>query len=304
MKKWFLAFLCMATMLCAGAGAEDMSKFLHEGEPACYVNGQVEIPFSQYEGTLELDDYVAGVGIQKKGASSFERLSGDWYNASYSPVRYAYERETYHFVSEEFAAQSKGGYSVVFSTKPVHVTGFYSNTTVILFDVDCPGYEHSCELVNLSVNQCYREGDELHLFLQGLGIDEYSKVDIGKDVSVTANPATSRSIGLDYLNHSVTDVGGGIYELVIDVMNVSRILSIEADVTGCNPARHAVVDRSVCGLAVAGSPGDAGSSVPTNGSMAGGEGGGDNPIDGERPPELKRSHLGSFMRFLANLIPL
>ncbi|MGM5488110.1 MAG: hypothetical protein ACQESG_04130 [Nanobdellota archaeon] len=267
----------------------------------CYENGVVELVLSHDLDQLRINSIVGGVGLQSRPGQEYTPLAGDWYGDDYAPIAKSSRRDTIRFLSEEFSIVEPGNYTFTLSPKPIEVTRFYPDVTLIRFKAACPGYVHSCAFVNLTIDECYREGDLLHVVYQGLGATNYSKVDQDRDISFYLNGqlgAQPQGLKVDADRTEYKYLGNDTYEAYIET-DESHILSVVATISGCNPQLYKIRDYQSCGVVISHEQNrtepTVSDSPEPNASAP--------DVTGESVPEPTETRVGALFDFLLSLIP-
>ncbi len=251
----FLAMFFLLPELSYSADRDDVLEiFSMSSKPVCYDNGQVEWSIRQIEGNIRIDDRIRGVGYRRLSSEDYTRLEGNWYDKDYNIVKYSYDGEETRFVSEEYSFVYPGNYTITLSPRPIEVTDFYPSMKTIKFEVECPGYLHSCEFLEVSIDECYRKGKELHILLSGIGEKNYSKLNITRDIEFYLNykrvggyTEAQYILKAEKYQRKASDH----YEIVIPLENMTEnILSAAIKVGGCNEKLYDVFSYSSCGVAL------------------------------------------------------
>ncbi|MFP4424030.1 MAG: hypothetical protein ACLFP2_02240 [Candidatus Woesearchaeota archaeon] len=266
----------------------------------CYENGVVELVLSNGMEKLRIDSVVKGVGYQKTPGAEYTPIEGAWFGEDYKPIDESSQREKIRFISEEFSIVEKDNYTFTLSPKPIEITRFYPDATLIRFDTSCPGYVHSCKFVNITVDECYRQQDGLHIVYHGLGANDYSKVEQDRDISIYLNGKIGKKggnlVGDDATSY--TKVGNDTYEVVIDT-DISHVMSVVMSISGCNKALYKTEDYSSCGVVIEHKENVTEESPENSENMTGRE----ENMTGVHLEQPKKTHVGSLLDFLLSLIP-
>lgn len=161
--------------------------FVKDDPPECFENGQLKFTLAHSKASADLHEDLKGIGLKAEGSNSYIDVRGSWYDKNYNVISHSGRDQKAIFISEEYSVKDRGDYYINISGVPVYVMEYYPELETRSIKVSCPGYLHSCKMLNLKVNKCFTRGDYFYIYLSGLGKDKFSKVDIERDLMIDLN---------------------------------------------------------------------------------------------------------------------
>jgi hypothetical protein len=255
----FIIYLtCFMVMLLITVSAridDTISIFYIDREPICYDNGQIEFTLGTTKSKVYIEEMIVGIGYKIRASDDYTKVKGAWYSEQYKKQNIFSEDDKIIFISDEYMFNSNTEYTITLSPRPIEITDFYKSMMTLKIPVKCQGYNHSCRFINLSIDECYKKGEVLHVFFHGIGENNYSEVDLVNDIDVFINYQTKNAeMTTPYISpekRKYQGYGDDNFELIIPLSNKTRyITSIALKVKGCNEHLYNIFDYSSCGVVV------------------------------------------------------
>ncbi len=209
-----------------------------DSSPECFENGQISFKVSHSKANADLAEDLKGIGARYEGEAGYIDIKGTWYDTSYRKITSSGRDQKAVFVSDEYMIKRPGKYLINISGVPVPIMQFYPDLETRSFEVECPGYVHSCKLVNLKIKRCFTRGSYFYAYFSGLGLDKFSKVDFDRDMKKELNyKLLEKGLGATQdipESSSLMDLGGDEYLLKVPADDLSvNVESIRFSVSGC-----------------------------------------------------------------------
>lgn len=241
MRWTILIILVIATASVYADKFEVMQYYGKAGQAKCLINGQAIIPFTQFKGYTPLPGFIQEIAIRTNDEVYYS-VKGSYFNTQYKPIAASEVGETVLFVSDEYIFNDKKDYTVLISGVPYELIQLYEDVSTLKYNFSCPGYSHSCNLVDLKIDNCTIDKDYISVDFHGLGTDKFSRVNLTRDLVFAlyreAEPQEIDRISLP-LTTEYYKTGNDSFLLKIPVDDVKQVVkSVNAQVTGCLEMLH------------------------------------------------------------------
>lgn len=248
--RWII-FLLMIVLSC-GVYADqygNMEYYGKAGQVKCYSNGQAVMPFTQFKGDVPLPGLIKDIAI-RIDEDNYRRISGKFYDTNYQEAVASGIGETVYFISDEYVFNERTNYTVVFSGIMADLIPVYEYVALLKFQFTCPGYEHSCRYLNFVIDNCTIDTNWLDIYFSGLGLGNFSQVNVTRDVDFTLNRQISK-YDIAMMDVPLTGkyfkTGLDSVMLRIPVEDLKGpVDSVSARVTGCFEPIYKVINSMDC----------------------------------------------------------
>jgi hypothetical protein len=248
----FVLYFTVLMLLACTISADEfdvMEYYGKAGKPACYSNGQAVLPFTQFKGTVRLPGFIQSV-VMVTEYNAYDPISGSYYDAKYQPAITSGLGETALYVTHEYQFNEQKNYTVIMAGTSYAILDLYEDVSVLRFDFECPGYLHSCRFVELAIDNCTYDDEVIQVDLHGLGLNNYSQVNITRDLEVVfAREFHPRDFDLMQMpvSRKYFKTGNDSYTVKIPLKSLPEIpLLVNMEVTGCIKELHDVTASMTC----------------------------------------------------------
>ncbi|MFH1510821.1 MAG: hypothetical protein ABIF10_03955 [Candidatus Woesearchaeota archaeon] len=244
--------LVLMVIACFHAFAADTvrERYAFVGEKTCGVNGQIQFGLTQYKGNVNVKD-IKGIGMRLNDTNIYKRVDGRWYDEKFKPTQVFRSAEKTIFLSNESLFRKKGEYTVVLANRNISENSllqinYYTGKNIVddekglYFTTVCPGYQYSCEPINLQVS-CSNNGSVNSVEISGLS----SQVHVIEDLDYTFHFGLTRQNKSLLKQASVKRESNSSYIIRLN-HSTRQLTAVLAVVKGCNANIYSTRSYKTC----------------------------------------------------------